>query len=269
MSMQTCDSAEQGGEAPLTGVEEPLTIHVRDDWGDGRRQDIQVLLANVASHITRHLRDSLSPVIEVWRRSSGSPMIAYRQPGHSTYTVLLSTTGTYWAQYSFQFAHEFCHLLSDYERLAVGGSNAWFHESLCELASLFTLRSMAVTWETEPPYPNWTAYAPALSDYVDGRLATVSAALPDADFVSWLRSHELEGRKNPYLREGNLIVALRMLPVFERHPQGWNALRRLPASNARIDLYLAQWKEQVDSCDRRFVGQIQEVLGTRVPKRTD
>ena len=103
-----------------------------------------------------------------------------------------------------------------------------------------------------------------------GRLGTVSDALPDdAEFGSWLRSHELEGRKDPHNREANRIVALRMLPVVERNPQGWNTLGRLPASNARIDLYLAQWKEEVHPCDRGFVDQIQEVLGTRGPERTE
>ena len=151
-----------------------------------------------------------------------------------------------------------------------GSSNAWFHESLCELASLFTLRSMAMTWEANAPYSNWAAYAGSLWDYAEGSLNTVSdALLGDAEFGSWLRSHELEGRKDPYNREANRIVALRMLPVLERHPQGWNALGRLPVSNAPIDRYLAQWKEEVHPCDRGFVDQIQEVLGTRGPERTE
>ena len=208
-------------------------------------------------------------MIEVWNRPSRDPMIAYRPPGQSVYTVMLRTTGKRWAQYSYQFAHEFCHLLSGYERLA-GSANAWFHESICELASLFTLRSMAVTWETDAPYPNWTNYAESLRGYVERHVNTVKDALPgDAEVGSWLRRHELEGRTDPTNREANQIVALRMLPVFERHPEGWDALRRLPASNAPIDQYLAQWKDELHPRDQGFIEQIEEALGTRAPQRTD
>ena len=262
MSMQTCGSAEQGGEAPPPGREEALTIHVRgNNWGEGRTQDIQVLLANVASHITKHLREGVSPVIEVWNVPRHGPMILYRYSGSSTYLILLDTGGRRWAQYSYQFAHEFCHLLSDYERLA-DSANAWFHESLCELTSVFALRSMAATWETSSPYRNWAAYAGSLRDYADDHLSTVQDALPgDAEVGPWLRGYEPEARKDPYNRKANLIVALRMLPVFERHPEGWNALGRLPASNALIDEYLRQWKEDVHPCDRGFVEQIEDALG--------
>ena len=266
MSIEPCESVSQQAEAPTTGPASVVAIHVKgDNWGEGRPQDIEVLLANVASHVTRHLREGVSPVIEVRNSPRHGPMILYRPPGRSTYTVMLNTSGRRWAQYSYQFAHELCHLLSDYERLA-GSANVWFHESLCELASLFTLRSMAVTWRTNPPFPHWANYAGSLRDYAQGRVSTVQDALPgDADVGAWLHAYELEGRKDPHNREANRIVALRILPIFERHPEGWNALGRLPASNAPIDQYLVQWKEAVHACDRRFVDQIEEALGTRVP----
>ena len=270
MSIEHCEPVRQQAEAPATGPASALAIHIKgDNWGEGRPQDIKALLANVASHITRHLREGVSPVIEVRNSPCDGPMIPYRRPGCSTYTVLLNTSGRNWAQYSYQFAHEFCHLLSGYERLA-GSANAWFHESLCELASLITLRCMSVTWRTNPPYPHWADYAGSLRDYAQECLSTVQDALPDDSEVGpWLRAYELEGRKNPYNREANRIVALRMLSVFERHPEGWNALGSLPASNARIGQYLVQWKEGVHPCDRGFLDQIEEALGTRLSDHTN
>ena len=135
-----------------------MTIDVKgNNWGEGRPQDIKVLLEDVASHMTRHLRESVHAVIEV-QNSAHGPQILFREPQQSKYAILLNTGDRLWAQYSFQFAHEFCHLLSDYERLQ-RNPNSWFHESICETASLFTLRNMATAWEKAPPYPNWRSYA--------------------------------------------------------------------------------------------------------------
>ena len=67
-------------------------------------------------------------------------------------------------QYAYQFAHEFCHVLSGYEGLE-GNPNNWFHETICELASVFTLRRMAERWPTHPPYPNWAGYSKHLLEY--------------------------------------------------------------------------------------------------------
>ena len=57
-----------------------------------------------------------------------------------------------WAKFGYQFSHEFCHVLSNYENLKANPNN-WFHEAICELASVFTLRRMAERWPTHPPYP--------------------------------------------------------------------------------------------------------------------
>ena len=270
MSMESCVSGKHGWAASSSGPGSVVTIHVKgSNWGKGRPQDIQTLLVNVASHMARHLREDVSPVIEVRNRHPHGPMIVYRPPRQTVYWVMLRTTGTYWAQYSYQFAHEFCHLLSNYERLE-GSANAWFHESICELASLFTLRSMAMTWTTDAPYPNWTDYANALWDYAEGRLSTVRDAIPgEAEGSLWLQSHEAEARIDPYIREGNLIIAARMLPILERHPEGWNAIRVLPVSNAPIDQYLALWKEKAHPCDRGFIDQIASALGMPIPERID
>ena len=171
--------------------------------------------------------------------------------------------GKRWAQYSYQFAHEFCHLLSDYERLE-GSANNWFHESICEVASLFTLSSMATTWEAEPPYPNWSSYTNSLQGLCGkSDVNTVRKELPRDDETGlWLRGHESKGRIDRYLRKENRILALRMLPVFEQYPEGWNAIRRLPRSDVSISPYIEQWKKASHSCDQSFIGRLQNILDT-------
>ena len=240
-----------------------MTIFVKgDNWGDGKPENIQRLLHNVASHFTSHLREFPSATIDIRRAVTRGPVIVWRAPGQTVYTVCLRTSDRKWDRYSYQFAHEFCHLISGYERLR-HSRNRWFHESLCEAASLFALRSMGETWAEKPPYTNWSGYADALTAYADEMEQKVDPrVIGDGAFPAWLRTHEAQGRENAELREPNRIVALRVLPVFQRYPTGWNALRSLPASHEPIERYLAQWKAEAHVSDRAFITRIEGALGT-------
>ena len=260
-----CQNIQQKKEKRVRDNVSTVTIEVKgDNWGAAQHQDIKKLLDNVASHLTRPLREDISAVIQV-RNWSDVPMILFRQSGETTYQIRLNVTDIKWAQYSYQFSHEFCHFLSNYESLKHSGSNHWFHESICEMASLFAMRSMAVSWRQNPPYTNWRSYREHLLCYANNRIKSVLNKIPGDDAVgSWLIEHEVVGRTNPYEREGNLIVALRMLPLFEQHPEGWNAIRHLPQSNAPIGVYLAHWRAGVHPCDQAFIGLIQKkAMGTQ------
>ncbi len=138
---------------------------------------------------------------------------------------------TYWAQYSFQFAHEFCHALANYAnnpRQLVRyppNANLWLEESLCETASLFALRAMSRSWRTAPPYPAWRSYAPWLNAYAEERLARPEHHLPaGTPFLVWFHEKQSALRQNSAIRERNTIVALQLLPLFEAEPRGWETL---------------------------------------------
>ena len=246
---------------PVRGAEDGIIVSVEGtNWSGGRPRDIRTLLGNVAQHLTKHLRDPQDAVIKVnyW---PNYPMILMRLPGQTSYTILLTASGTHWAQFSYQFAHEFCHLLSGYEQLHESANN-WFHESICEMASLFTLKSMGKSWKEAPPYPHWHDYAKHLTQYAENVADTARAKTPRKEaFAVWLRTHEAEGRQDPYRREGNSVVALRMLPIFEQAPQAWNAVRSLPVSDTALSKYLEQWKSAADPRDRVFISLIQKALG--------
>ena len=66
------------------------------------------------------------------------------------YQVFLSATDTYWSQYVYQFSHELCRILTHFDRYRTH-KHKWFEESLCELASLHVLRSLAKVWKEDPP----------------------------------------------------------------------------------------------------------------------
>ena len=183
-------------------------------------------------------------------------MTLFRHGAPGPITIQLTARDRKWAKFSYQFAHEFCHVLSDYERLGVNPNN-WFHEALCELASSFTLRRMAERWPTQPPYSNWADYAPALSDYADDLLADENRQLPEGlTLATWLPVYENELRQDPYIRDKNAVVAYKLLPLFEADPSGWNALRRMPGSTGILTEYLADWHECVQPADKPFVKRL-------------
>ena len=57
--------------------------------------------------------------------------------------------------------------------------NNWFHEAICELASVFTIRRMAQRWHTHPAFPKRTDYTAALRDYWQNLLGNQNAQLPE------------------------------------------------------------------------------------------
>ena len=227
-------------------------------WGEARTIDITVLLADVASHLNRLLVEPVVEHISVVPvcHPGAVPMTPYRHGAPGPITIQLTARDRKWAKFSYQFAHEFCHVLSDYERLGSNPNN-WFHEALCELASVFTLRRMAERWPTQPPYPHWTEYAGNLASYAEDLLTNDSRTLPEGvHLATWLSNEECELRKNAELRGKNAIVAYQLLPLFEEDPSGWNAVHRMPSSTGILTEYLADWHECVQPADKPFVKRV-------------
>ena len=232
------------------------------DWGDVLHSNIETLLSDVASHIARLLRESVDETIVVATTPSTNdgPITLYRLSPQCPYQILLQTRDRKWAQYAYQFSHEFCHVLSNYEALQ-GSLNGWFHEALCELASLFTLRQMSKAWRTHPPYPNWNEYASSLASYATNCLERPECQLPTGvALANWLTAEEESFRQDRYQRNKNSVVAYSLLPIFESEPTGWNTIRSLPRSSTRFLDYLLEWSLQVDAADRPFVERIMQIF---------
>ena len=227
-------------------------------WGEARPHDVGALLFDVASQLNRLVREPFAGPIRVVPAPCHDfiPMIHYRIYRRDPITIQLAARDRSWSQFAYQFAHEFCHALSNYELLR-DNPNKWFHEALCELASVFTLRKMAETWPTQPPYPNWADYVGSLASYADNLLSDQERQLPPGmSLGNWLSAHEEELRNDPYLRLKNAVVAYTLLPIFEHSPEGWNAIRKLPTSAGTLAEYLAAWHQQVDEADQPFVKRL-------------
>ena len=229
------------------------------DWGEARRDDIRILLEDTASHIVRELREPFDERIYVMNLPGQPPRAYFAKPGDDAIHVNLTAKNQRWSQFAYQFGHEFCHVLSEHNRLRDNPNN-WFHESICELSSLFVLRRMAERWPTNPPYRNWANYSASLAEYAESAAAEHRAAGPIGSFGTWLTKNESQMRENPYLRERNGVVALRLLKLFEEIPGGWNAVRYLPVSTGSIGEYIKAWSAEVQDGDRQFVERVGQAM---------
>ena len=223
-------------------------------WG-ADIHDVQHVLTSAARELRRYFPERrLDPIIVA---PKGGPIVWHRRGLGGEHYVCLDTGKTFWCQYAFQFAHEFCHILCRHE--TTEKANKWFEESLCEMASLFALRRMAETWKLKPPYPSWRDYAKHLRSYADGRIE--KHRLPEGtSLAQWYRRHEAALRKNSVLRDKNLIVAGTLLPLFEAEPAHWAAVEFLNAGASKtprsFQQYLADWHTHAPDEHKPFIRKI-------------
>ena len=235
---------------------------VQGNWGDSRQEDIRVLLQNVATHFATGFRETLDwhILVSPTNTEEDEPMTCYLSSPQEPFRILLQARDKYWAKFAYQFAHELCHVASGFERLR-GNPNNWFHEALCELASIVTLRRMAKSWPDNPPYSNWSDYAPSLTEYAQDCLARPERQLPTGlSLGSWLDREEESLRADKYQRDKNAIVAYALLSPFEDTPSGWNTISLLPESNDTLSIYLHDWRAKAENIDAPFVERILSIL---------
>ncbi len=245
-----------------------LVIRVQPGrWGDAGVGDIQKLLLSAGNELWKHFPGRrLRPIIV--RHSDSGPIVLFQRGPAGQYILKLDAEGRHWAQFTYQFSHELCHILANYEKKA-SPRNKWFEESLCEMASMFVLRRMAVTWQTSPPYPNWKSFAPALRKYADDLQANKDHRLPaGTTLAKWYRDNEQSMRKEPCLRAKNKIVANELLGLFEKSPESWAAVSYLNMDELddadSFKDYLESWHRHCPAKHKKFVRRIGDLFGIEV-----
>ncbi len=248
-----------------------LAIHVvKGDWGNADPRDIEKLLYSVAQELWAYFpKRSLKPILVV--PAAGNPLTQYEKGPHGEYIVHLSAKDRRWSQYAYQFAHEFAHILSNYDRHGgkTAAHNQWFDEAVCEAASLFTLRRLAESWqlsEEAPPYLHWKEYAPAFERYAEHFLEEAHRRLPaGVTLAAWYREHQLRLRRDPYLREKNELVANILLPLFEENPEYWGAIGYLNLeeedATGSFEQYLANWYRNAPDQYKPFIEKTIRMFG--------
>lgn len=246
----------------------PLEIRpaAEASWG-GSIQDVDKVLRSAAGELWCYFPGrTLKPILV---EPKGGPITLFRRGPNGEYFVRLNTGGRLWAQHAFQFAHEFGHILANYDEHEL--RNKWFEESICEMASLFALRRMSETWKVRPPYPNWKDYSPALATYADERLRPARLP-PGKRLADWYRENEALLRQDSCLRDKNTVVAAALLPLFEKRPESWQAIAWLNDGKSHgtrtFADYLGDWYARVPEKIRPIVRQIATEFAITIEEKT-
>jgi hypothetical protein len=128
---------------------------------------------------------------------------------------------------------------------------------------------MSRSWQTHPPVPVWRNYAPSFYDYAAQRIGLPEHQLPARKkFVAWFREHEPAMRKKSDIWDWNTIVAVKLLPLFEAEPHGWEAVtflnRGRRGTNDSLAQHLDEWRSQCPEDLRPFVNRIAVVFAVRL-----
>lgn len=250
-----------------------LDIEVEDGgWGEASIDDIMAVLDSVADELTEAVRPlKVEPILVKHNFSEQIPRVLYKRSQRGKIIIKLSSSDLSWSQYAYQFSHELCHVLSNYKDNSIT-SYEWLEESICELASLFTLRKMAKSWGTSPPYQNWSEYAPNLNSYVQNRINDSAQRLPlDMSFLTWFTNHHARLKDDGLLRGLNGIIALQLLPLFEEDIYAWQAIRYLNMWDIESDKDLTQffesWSSVVTQEIRPSVNRIAKHFGILIASK--
>lgn len=255
----TLIGAVHGADERRASEFRPTNIRVQaGGFGVASAADINAVLQSAAGELSRYWPRTQLPSIDLYHRPD-HPQTDLRRSDEGRIVIGLAVRDNRWAQYAFQFAHEYCHALINYPnnrgQLAPHAQrpNLWLEESLCETASLFTLRALGHSWLVAPPYPVWRDYAPWFPAYARERLLLPKHRLPaGTPFIVWFRANEASLRRDGMNRDRNIIIAAQLLPIFEREPQGWGALAFFnSASNQSLTQQFTDWRSR---CPRELQG---------------
>ncbi|MDA8975002.1 hypothetical protein N9F50_00285 [Akkermansiaceae bacterium] len=173
--------------------------------------------------------------------SSEGPLTLFDRSPRGEVIIKLDVQGRYWSQMIYQFAHELTHIRAGF-RLD-GQENKWFEETLCETASLYTLRKLTLTWRDHPHFGD---YRHKLADYAQ-KIITTREKVTLESLPAFYQKHKIALRKNPKNRPINGAIAAALLPLFEIGPERWNSLTTLNKTTAKKDLtfpaYFLKWYE--------------------------
>ena len=256
-------ASQRGNERRAAGGRYELRIE-KQGWNGAEQADLRAVYASACSEIAVHFSGGQKfdlPPIRIRHDRSG-PIVLFQRSLRGEIIVQLSASGTYWSQHAYQVAHEFCHILCRFKE--ADRSNLWFEESLCEMASIYALRQMSITWANDAPYRNWKNYSRALKDYADN----VAAKYPvpaGRGFAAWFKESRAQLGKKPTQRHLNGIVAMRLLPIFERDPRAWQTLPYLNSGRTQekqsFKDYLHAWEQSTPPALRQHVTKIMREFG--------
>ena len=227
-------------------------------------KDLEKVLLSIAGRLWKYFPErQLKPLNII--RGGPCPLVYYKRDAGGAIRVRLCSKKTYWCQYTYQFAHEFCHIMCNYD--SDENQNKWFEESICELASIFVLRKMKPHWEENQIVRRSKRYAKFFESYAQNIIDR--GQLPEGKtFKQWFATQEKQLYKGACQRNLNRIIAVKLLPLFEKKPENWGAVEYLnkgtPAKGESFKTYLRKWKKHSPEKFRPFIQEVAAEFGYKI-----
>lgn len=226
------------------GNAEAVVTVVNGNWGLTSLSAIRAVLLSAYDVLVRSFDAAPEAAVHVSRWNRDYPYTVHDQ---RPYQVFLSAKDTYWSQYVFQFSHELCRILTHFDRYKTH-RHKWFEESLCKLASLHVLRSLALAWKEDPPSGVYgaSAFARNHQTYAE-KVERTTPIPPQSDLPGWLNRNIGLMEDAPTSRQLNRIVAVSLLGSFRQTPALWRDCGWLNCWDVRKDgsfsEYLNSWRD--------------------------
>ena len=193
----------------------------------------------------------LNEVLSVYRTHSGNPFVNLEYvDGSKVQRIGLFTRYYYYQQYTYQFAHELTHVLTNWEETPNRDRRfKWFEETIAELGSAFVIKQ----YEASPPAAmtyegdSWSSYFDAnYPDRYPEILANNWNIDSNATVSDWFHDYIGHLTGDCCIRELNWAVAREMLPSFLADPSLWESTVYLNKWDSTSDIdfndFLSSWR---------------------------
>ena len=225
-----------------------LTVE-NGNWGATSLRSIHAVLASAAGVLADAFGRAPDAPIRVAPWSRDPQVFDDQRP----YRIRLSARDRYWSQYAYQFSHELCHVMTNFDRHK-GHKHRWFDESLCELASLFVLHRLAELWKAQPPEAIPDAAGFAFNHHTYAKRISARYPRPGRDHLpDWFAGVLPRLEADPYERELCGTIAVELRDAFRADPTLWRDCGHLshwdPNADATFAEYLGSWTAHMHEHD--------------------
>ena len=237
----------------------PLLIIENGNWGGTSLRTVRAVLESAFAVLLDAFEKLPDAPVRVARWSQ-APRVFY---DYRPYQIRISARDTYWCQYVYQFSHELCHVMTNFDRHKEH-KHKWFEESLCELASLFVLHRLATVWKEHPPaeIAGAVEFAPHFRAYACDTAAKYPR-ICSGDSQKWLSENIDSLEAYPYERKLNGTIAVLLLDRFLEDPSLWIDCGWLdhwdPSANETFRDYLDSWAALLHEKD--FAARAPSLIG--------
>ena len=225
----------------------PLIVE-NGNWGAVSLSSIRGVLESAYAALTGAFEKEPEHVVHVTPWNREHPLVVSdKRP----YQIFLTARDRYWSHYVYQFSHELCHILTNFDRTKEH-RHKWFEESLCELSSLFVLRRLAEIWAESPPAGVFKAedFAPNHREYAESIEAKYSISSSE-DISGWFAENICTLEESPAERNLNGVAAVALLNHFRKNPSLWSECGWLNHWNPRGDDTFSEYLDSWSDCLRR------------------